>query len=97
MAHENTPTFSRSQQIRLVPPRSPLYSKRGLESFNQDYADNGGEVGYMSSRSPLESGRMFSSLSKSSSVRQPKILEDTSRLLSEKPKEVPRSVVQVAY
>jgi hypothetical protein len=86
--HENTTTFSRSQQMRLVPPRSPLYSKRGIGGggINSD-----GE----SVRSPLGDSGMYS-LSRSSSVRQPKILEDTSRLLSEKPREVPRSVVQVS-
>lgn len=76
--------------MRLVPPRSPLYNKRGLDAGGGPNSDNG------SVRSPLNESSGLFSLARSGSVRQPKILEETSRLLADKPREVPRSVVQVS-
>ena len=89
--HSLENTFSRSQQMRLVPPRSPLYSSRRMS--NTEYTFSAQTAGGYTSASPRSpTGSIYSSRS---SVRKPKSIEDNSRLMNEKPPEVPRLVVEV--
>jgi hypothetical protein len=116
-AQSHAATYSRHQQISLVPPKSPLVLRgqgggTGLTVALRTQTGSGGGTdtfdGNMTAMSPYNegggttlgenrSGGGFDgggggSVGSRSTVRRPRIFEDTSRLLQEKPQQVMRGV-----
>jgi len=83
--HSEVPTFSRSQKMSMVPPRSPLVARVAA----------GGGVGGATSYAATAMSPGEASRPSRSTVRRPLVFGDTERLLDEKPNAVPRDVIEV--